>query len=110
MKPSVQKLVGSVAQDAVSFLTDEAVHTIAYNEDAPGVNEALDALAPEFSPSMVDPQLMRRAIEKASNMGREKRNNHQECVSYVRIYFYHGFTFCCRSGGFLNSQRDRLHM
>ncbi|KAH9922007.1 ARM repeat-containing protein [Epithele typhae] len=35
-KPSVQKLVGSVAQDALAYLNEESCHTDAFTEDIPG--------------------------------------------------------------------------
>jgi proteasome activator subunit 4 len=75
-KPSIQKLVASIASDCVSHLSEESVHTYAFTHDAPGVRQALQDLAKEFSPTMVDQQLLKISLDKSKfgAVRREKRN------------------------------------
>ena len=80
VKPSIQKLVGGVAQDALSFLTEEAVHTVAYVEDTPDLNDALEDLASQFSSSVSDAGVIPKAIQKAQNLADVKRKNHRDTV------------------------------
>ncbi|KAI0823074.1 ARM repeat-containing protein [Trametes gibbosa] len=65
-KPSVQKLVGNVAQDALVYLNEESCHTDAFVEDIPGVLQALAELKHEFPSSIVDPRILQQAVSKAS--------------------------------------------
>ena len=83
MQPSIQKVVSSVAQDTLAFLTAEAVQSIAYTEDTPGVDQAVVDVATEFTSSMVEPQLLTRAIEKAKNLAAARRKQQEETVRYL---------------------------
>lgn len=76
----MQKLVISVAEDALSFLTEEAVHTAAFAEDTPDLSHALDDLVAEFTPSMIDAHLQIEASRKAKRLGEVKMERHQEAV------------------------------
>lgn len=80
VQPSIQKLVGSVAQDALTFLSDEALHTVSYGEEVLDLNNALDDLATEFSSSMIEPQLLQRAQEKSVALGEARRKRHADSV------------------------------
>lgn len=76
----MQKLVGSVAEDTLSYLTEEAVHTATYVEDTPDLTLALDDLATEFSSAVVNAQLLGEANSKARKLGEVKKQRHQETV------------------------------
>ncbi|KAF7789210.1 hypothetical protein EIP86_000151 [Pleurotus ostreatoroseus] len=82
-KPSVQKLVGSVAEDTLSYLTEEAVHTNIFVEDVPDLVMALDDLATEFSPATVNAQLLVEASNMARKLGEAKRQRHQEAITKI---------------------------
>ncbi|KAI0343973.1 ARM repeat-containing protein [Trametopsis cervina] len=82
-KPSIQKLVGQLATDATALLTEEAVHTDAFGEDTPGVRAALDDLALEFSPSLVNQALLKDAIEKSQVRGALRIRRHEEAISSI---------------------------
>ena len=69
-----------MAQDALSFLTEEALHTAAYGEDTPDLRLALNDLASEFSTPVVDEALVQRAIGKASNLAKLRRTHHRQTV------------------------------
>ncbi|GJE87739.1 proteasome-substrate-size regulator, mid region domain-containing protein [Phanerochaete sordida] len=82
-KPSVQKLVGSVAQDALSFMTEEGLHTDAFADDCRGVDAALEELAQEFSPNLIDPELLQSALTQAISRGRTKTQRFEQDVTSV---------------------------
>lgn len=83
MQPSIQKLVGSLASDCLIHLTEEAVHTDAFNEDVPGVRDALTALKSEFSPSTVDKAALLETLKKAPIRGAKRRDRYQQTVCSV---------------------------
>jgi proteasome activator subunit 4 len=58
-------LVNSLAQDCLTHLNEEAVHTDAYTLNTTRVDEALLALETEFSSSFINPELQTKAITKA---------------------------------------------
>ncbi|TFK41322.1 hypothetical protein BDQ12DRAFT_768249 [Crucibulum laeve] len=64
-KPSIQKLVNSLAQDSLGHLNEEVVNTDAYALPTPGVEQALEDLAQEFSPSFIDSKLLQESVAKA---------------------------------------------
>ncbi|GLB36441.1 putative protein with domain of unknown function (DUF3437) [Lyophyllum shimeji] len=82
-KPSIQKLVGTLAQDCLGHLTEEAVHTDAYTLATPGVEAALDDLMSEFSPNVVDRRLLKEAWDKASVRIRKRAEVYNVAVSSI---------------------------
>lgn len=83
-QPSIQKLVGSLAQDAQVYLTEEAVHTDAYVEETPGVNNALMDLKEEFVPSSVDQAILIQAVKKINVRVTTRNKRYAETVG-IRI-------------------------
>ena len=81
----MQKLVGSVAEDTLPYLPEEAVHTNIFVEDVPDLVLALDDLATEFSPATVNAQLLVEASNMARKLGEAKRQRHQEAVRIFPI-------------------------
>ncbi|KAI0094551.1 ARM repeat-containing protein [Irpex rosettiformis] len=82
-KPSIQKLVGQLATDATALLTEEAVHTDAFNEGIPGVEAAIEQLATEFSPSLMDQALLAEASKKGPIRRQLKVRRHEEAISSI---------------------------
>ncbi|KAI0961210.1 hypothetical protein AcV7_000369 [Taiwanofungus camphoratus] len=82
-KPSIQKLVGSLAQDAQVYLTEEAVHTDAYVEETPGVNNALMDLKEEFVPSSVDQAILIQAVKKINVRVTTRNKRYAETISSI---------------------------
>jgi proteasome activator subunit 4 len=80
-QPSIQKIVGNVAQDSLSFLTEEALHTDAYPDDISRVEHALEELTPEFSPTLVDHDLTEEALSKLDRRAELKTSRYDEDVS-----------------------------
>ena len=64
LQPSVQKLVGTVAQDALVYLNEESCHTDAFIEDVPGVLRALELLKQEFASPVVDKAVLQASAAK----------------------------------------------
>jgi len=60
----VQKLVNSLAQDCLTLLSEEAIHTDAYLLETPRVDEALLAIDPELSSQPVPTSLLKEALSK----------------------------------------------
>ncbi|OBZ79732.1 Proteasome activator complex subunit 4A [Grifola frondosa] len=82
-KPSIQKLVGSVAQDALVYLTEESIHTDAFAEEVPGVMQAVDALKEDFTYTSTDQQLLAEAAAKANARAVTKNQRYTEVVSAI---------------------------
>ena len=80
-QPSVQKLVGSVAQDALVYLNEESCHTDGFTEDVPGVLAALEDLTGEFSRPIVDQAILRAAEGKSTARITLKNRRYAETVS-----------------------------
>lgn len=85
-QPSIQKLVGSVAQDALVYLNEESAHTDAFTEDISNVLHALEELKPEFSSSMVDQAVLQTATVKSETRIALKN---QRYAQTVRVLFRH---------------------
>lgn len=81
-QPSIQKLVGSVAQDCLSFLTEESFHTDVFNEDTSSLGHALEELFHEFSPNLIDQDLLEKALAKAPVRAAVKTERYNEDVCY----------------------------
>lgn len=64
-KPSVQKLVNTLASDCIGHLNEEAVHTDAYVLDTPRLDSVLEDLRSEFSRSFIDQGLLADVMGKA---------------------------------------------
>ncbi|TFK89763.1 ARM repeat-containing protein [Polyporus arcularius HHB13444] len=82
-KPSVQKLVGSVAQDALVYLNEESFHTDAFTEEIPDVLRALGELKQEFASSVVDQAIARAAAEKCGPRVVLKNRRYMETVNAI---------------------------
>ncbi|KAI9462941.1 hypothetical protein F5148DRAFT_1212253 [Russula earlei] len=76
-KPSIQKLITSVANDAITNLAEETTRTDAYTESAPQVKMAVDALRTELSPDVIDNDALSEALHKSAARveAREKKYN-----------------------------------
>ncbi len=76
----MQKLVGSVAQDALVYLNEESFHTDAFTEEIPDVLRALGELKQEFASSVVDQAIARAAAEKCGPRVVLKNRRYMETV------------------------------
>ncbi|EFI28574.1 hypothetical protein CC1G_13601 [Coprinopsis cinerea okayama7 len=63
-KPSIQKLVSSVASDTLSLVNEDHTHTAAYRLKTPRLDAAIADLRPEFSDSFPDQRLATVVLEK----------------------------------------------
>ena len=79
-QPSVQKLIDSVAQDALVYLNEESCHTDAFIEPIPGVLQALNALKQEFSSPVVDQSVLEAAAGKSDARVALKYQRYTETV------------------------------
>ncbi len=68
--------------DANALLTEEAVHTDAFDEEIPGVEAALDQLAAEFSTSLVDQAVLAEALKKGVVRRQLKARRHEEAACH----------------------------
>ncbi|KDQ54780.1 hypothetical protein JAAARDRAFT_134622 [Jaapia argillacea MUCL 33604] len=82
-KPSVQKLVGSLAHDCLAHLSEESVHTDSYLEDAPRIDEALLRLEEEFSSALVDRNLLAQVLQKSPARASSRNVSSQRVCSAV---------------------------
>ena len=82
LQPSIQKLINNVAQDSLSFMTEEALHTDAFTEETGGIDSALASLAEEFSSNLIDRDLLERALLKAPVRASYKKQRYNEDVSH----------------------------
>ncbi|KAI0762664.1 ARM repeat-containing protein [Fomes fomentarius] len=82
-KPTVQKLVASVAQDALVYLNEESCHTDAFTEEIPGVLQSLEDLKQEFSSSIVDNALLQAAAAKCPARVALKTQRYAETVNAI---------------------------
>ncbi|EJF66455.1 ARM repeat-containing protein [Dichomitus squalens LYAD-421 SS1] len=80
-KPSVQKLIGNVAQDALVYLNEESCHTDAFTEPVPGVLQALEAIKQEFASPVVDEAVLQAAAAKCSARVALKNQRYTETVN-----------------------------
>ncbi|KAF8274047.1 hypothetical protein EI94DRAFT_1714621 [Lactarius quietus] len=84
-KPSIQKLVSSVANDAIANLAEETTRTDAYPDSVPAVKLAVDALRVEFSPNLIDPDLLGEALQKSSIRALARENKYNETWRYTHL-------------------------
>lgn len=85
LQPSIQKLVGNLAQDAAVYLTEEATHTGAFLENIPGVINALTALKEEYPVTSEDHRILAHAIQKVPDRAAAKNRHHEDTVNVVPI-------------------------
>ncbi|KAL7285729.1 hypothetical protein ACG7TL_000834 [Trametes sanguinea] len=82
-KPSVQKLVANIAQDALVYLNEESCHTDAFTEPVPGVLQALAEIRQEFPAHIVDQTVLQQAISKAGLRVSLKNQRYTETVNAI---------------------------
>jgi proteasome activator subunit 4 len=82
LQPSIQKLVASVANDAITNLAEETTRTDAYNESVPEVKAAIDALRAELSPDLIDHDLLDEALQKSITRGEARERKYAPTVSF----------------------------
>lgn len=82
-KPSVQKLVNSLAQDCVTHLNEEALHTDAYVLETPRVDEALVGLEVEFSSQLVPKSVLKEAMSKSEARVAKRGMTHNNTISSI---------------------------
>ena len=83
-KPSIQKLVTSVAHDAVANLAEETTRTDAYLENAPQVQMTVDALKAELSADLIDDDILSEALHKSIVRSEARVRKYSETVSVTR--------------------------
>ncbi|KZT23745.1 hypothetical protein NEOLEDRAFT_1135845 [Neolentinus lepideus HHB14362 ss-1] len=82
-KPSIQQLVASLAHDCLVHLSEEAIHTDSYTEETPAIDAVLDDLEVEFTPSVINQDLLREAIQKAATRASERESAYQQTLSSI---------------------------
>jgi proteasome activator subunit 4 len=82
-KPSIQKLVSSVANDAIANLAEETTRTDAYTDSVPAIKLAADALRVELSPNLIDDDLLVEALQKSSIRALARESKYSETVSAI---------------------------
>ncbi|KAH9947705.1 ARM repeat-containing protein [Amylocystis lapponica] len=82
-RPSIQKLVGNLAGDALAYLTEESTHTDAYTEETPGVDNALAVLKQDFALSPEDHKLLLRAVDKSRVRVLRKNDRYSETITGI---------------------------
>ena len=83
-KPSIQKLVTSVAHDAIANLAEETTRTDAYTESAPEAKMAVDALKAELSPDVIDYDLLNEVLHKSITRSEARERKYNQTVSVTR--------------------------
>ena len=80
-QPSIQKLVSSVANDAITNLAEETTRTDAFPESTPQVKLAVDALRADLSPELIDQDLLSEALHKSIARGEARERKYAQTVS-----------------------------
>lgn len=83
-KPSIQKLVTSVAHDAIANLAEETTRTDAYLENAPQAKMIVDALKAELSADSIDDDLLNEALHKSIVRSEARERKYSQTVSVTR--------------------------
>jgi proteasome activator subunit 4 len=77
----VQKLVNSLANDCLTYLSEEAHHTHAYSLETPRVNDAIRDLEAEFTPNFVNQRLLAQAHAKSLVRIQKRGMTHNKTAS-----------------------------
>ena len=85
----MQKLVASVAQDALVYLSEESCHTDAFIEEIPGVLQALEDLKLEFPPTIVDQAILQASVTKCGARVALKNQRYTETVHMILAFAAH---------------------
>ena len=72
--------MNSVAQDVLIHLNEEAVHTDAFTESVPGLEEALAELKKEFSANFLDQQILSEANHKIASRVTNRFKSYDQTV------------------------------
>ena len=83
-KPSIQKLVTSVAHDAITNIAEETTRTDAYIESAPQAKMAVDALKAELSADVIDYDLLNETLHKSIARSEARERKYNQTVSVTR--------------------------
>lgn len=83
-KPSIQKLVTSVAHDAIANLAEETTRTDAYLENAPQAKMIVDALKAELHADLIDDDLLNEALHKSTSRSEARERKYSQTVGTIR--------------------------
>lgn len=86
VQPSIQKLVGSVVQDALVHLTEESVHTVTFSESTQRLDTVLQSLAEEFSTRLINHSILKRAVDRSPARISQRLQLYQDTVSTWKAY------------------------
>ncbi|KAJ7293229.1 hypothetical protein C8J57DRAFT_19449 [Mycena rebaudengoi] len=82
-KPSIQKLVATVAQDCANQIREESAHCDAYSLEAPRLEDALASLETEFSCSVINQKLTEEAMAKSLVRAEQRGVAYDETVAAI---------------------------
>ncbi|KAH9937428.1 ARM repeat-containing protein [Fomitopsis serialis] len=82
-KPSIQKILGNLAQDATAYLSEDAIHTETCLEDHAGVVKAVAEIKQECDLSPDHQSLSLRAAEKQRARTGLRNKRHADTVSTI---------------------------
>ncbi|EMD41612.1 hypothetical protein CERSUDRAFT_110183 [Gelatoporia subvermispora B] len=82
-KPSIQKLVTNLTQDALAYLTEEAIHTEAFVEETSGVLGAVQDLKGEVELSPEEDGLLRAAVARIGPRTSAKNERYLSTVQAI---------------------------
>ncbi|PCH33382.1 hypothetical protein WOLCODRAFT_21973 [Wolfiporia cocos MD-104 SS10] len=85
-KPSIQKLVSNLAQDTVISLTEEAVHTDAFVEEAPGVAASVADLKEEYTATQSVKTLLEDVLGKVTARAIKKNQRYSEIMDAILTF------------------------
>ncbi|KAL6304169.1 ARM repeat-containing protein [Sparassis latifolia] len=82
-KPSIQKLVGSLAQDALMLMAEESVHTEAYPEEVPGVLSAVTDLKKDLDYLEAYGEVQEQALQRVGVRMARRNERYVQTVSAI---------------------------
>lgn len=88
-QPSIQKLVNSVANDAITNLAEETTRTDAFTESTPQVKLAVDSLRADLSPELIDQDLLSEALHKSIARAEARERKYAQTVGLTCVRDFH---------------------
>ncbi|TCD70651.1 hypothetical protein EIP91_002372 [Steccherinum ochraceum] len=82
-KPSIQKLVGSVVQDALVHLTEEGVHTASFSDQIPRLDQTLEWVAQDFSSKLINQELFNECVAKSQPRVAQRQQLYHNTVAEI---------------------------
>lgn len=83
--------MGNLIQSSLVYITEESLHTNAFIDPVPRIEQAIRDLATEFTPKLINRDILREAVAKLEPRVAERNRQYDATVCKPDIYLLYRY-------------------